>query len=65
LVSNVGFHDLQGVTRLEFFPVARGRSAVAVGAAGVKSGRAVVTVRARWLSQIDAEGLLADLVDSL
>jgi hypothetical protein len=65
LVSNVGCHAMPGVSRLEFFPVARGGSSVAVGAAGVKPGWAVVTLRARWLSRPDAEALLADLVDPL
>jgi hypothetical protein len=65
LVSNLGRREVPGVTRLEFFPVARGRSAVAVGAVGLAGGPATVSVRARDLSSEDAEVLLADLVACL
>ena len=60
LVSNLGRRDVPGATRLEFFPVARGRSAVAVGAAGLPGGPSTVSLRARDLSPEDAEALLAD-----
>jgi hypothetical protein len=65
LVSNLGRREVPGVTRLDFFPVARGRSAVAVGAVGLAGGAATVSVRARDLSAEDAEALLADLVARL
>jgi hypothetical protein len=65
LVSNLGRREVPGATRLEFFPVARGRSAVAVGAAGLAGGPATVSVRARDLSSEDAEALLAGLVARL
>ncbi|HEV3011952.1 MAG TPA: hypothetical protein VG499_01660 [Actinomycetota bacterium] len=65
LVSNLGRREVPGATRLEFFPVARGRSAVAVGAAGLAGGSATVSVRARDLSSEDAGALLADLVARL
>jgi hypothetical protein len=65
LVSNLGRREVPGATRLEFFPVARGRSAVAVGAAGLAGGTSTVSVRARDLSPEDAEALLADLVSRL
>jgi hypothetical protein len=65
LVSNLGRREVPGATRLDFFPVARGRSAVAVGAATVAGGPATVSVRARDLSSEDAEALLADLVARL
>jgi len=65
LISNVGRHPIAGVQRLLFFPVARGRSAVAIGAAGVAAGRATVTLRARYLSEADGEQLLADAVSML
>jgi hypothetical protein len=65
LVSNVGRCAVPGATRLEFFPVARGRSAVAVGAAGLPGGPSTVSLRARDLSSEDAEALLADLVARL
>lgn len=65
LVSNVGRRAVPGATRLDFFPVARGRSAVAVGAAGLAGGPSTVSVRARDLSTEDAEALLADIVARL
>jgi len=65
LVSNLGRCDVPGATRLEFFPVARGRSAVAVGAAGLAEGLSTVSVRARDLFSEDAEALLDDLVARL
>ena len=65
LVSNLGRLEVPGATRLAFFPVARGRSAVAVGAVGLAGGPATVSVRARDLASEDAEALLADLVARL
>jgi len=65
LVSNLGRCVVPGATRLEFFPVARGRSAVAVGAAGLAGGPSTVSVRARDLSSEDTEALLDDLVARL
>jgi hypothetical protein len=65
LVSNLGRREVPGATRLEFFPVARGRSALAVGAVGLAGGPATVSVRARDLSSSDTEALLADLVARL
>ena len=65
LVSNLGRCVVPGATRLEFFPVARGRSAVAVAAAGLAGGPSTVSVRARDLSSEDAEALLDDLVARL
>jgi hypothetical protein len=65
LVSNVGRRAVPGATRLDFFPVARGRSAVAVGAAGLPGGPSTVSLRARDLSSEDAEELLADIVARL
>lgn len=65
LVSNLGRLLVPGVARLDFFPVARGRSAVAVGAAGLAGGPSTVSLRARELSSEEAEALLADLVARL
>jgi hypothetical protein len=65
LVSNIGRHPSLPATRLEFFPVARGRSAVAVGAAGVDAGSAIVTLRARDLDRHDAAAILEQIVASL
>jgi hypothetical protein len=64
LVSNVGRHSLPA-RRLEFFPVARGRSAVAIGAAGVTPGVATLTVRARDLDMPDARAILERIADGL
>jgi hypothetical protein len=65
LVSNVGRCAVPGATRLDFFPVARGRSAVAVGAAGLPGGPSTVSLRARDLSAEDAEALLDDIAARL
>jgi hypothetical protein len=65
LVSNLGRREVPGANRLDFFPVARGRSAVAVGAAGLAGGPSTVSVRARDLSTEDAAALLADIVARL
>jgi hypothetical protein len=65
LVSNLGRREVPGATRLEFFPVARGRSALAVGAVGLSGGPSTVSVRARDLTSEDAEALLDDLVARL
>jgi hypothetical protein len=65
LVSNVGRCAVPGATRLDFFPVARGRSAVAVGAAGLPGGPSTVSLRARDLLTEDAEALLADIAARL
>ena len=65
LISNLGRREVPGATRLEFFPVARGRSAVAVGAVGLAGGSSTVSVRARDLTSEDAEALLDDLVARL
>jgi hypothetical protein len=65
LVSNLGRREVPGATRVDFFPVARGRSAVAVGAVGLAGGPVTVSVRARDLSSEDAGALLADLVARL
>jgi hypothetical protein len=59
LVSNLGRLDLPMVHRLEFYPVARGRSAVAVGASGLVGQTTTLTLRARDLVPSDAAALLA------
>ncbi|MCU1455075.1 MAG: hypothetical protein JWN46_3221, partial [Acidimicrobiales bacterium] len=63
LVSNLGRHAVPGVSRLDFFPVARGRSAVCFAAAGVEGGATTLTIRARDLSPGDARRLLARAVE--
>jgi hypothetical protein len=65
LVSNLGRLPLPGVERIDFFPVARGRSAVAFGAATVEGGASTVSIRARDLAPDDANGLLESVVSRL
>jgi hypothetical protein len=71
LVSNVGRFAVPEATRLVFAPVARGRSAVAFGTAGLVPAepdgpvRSTLTLRTRHLSQPDAQRLLADVLDRL
>lgn len=65
LVSNLGRLDLESVTRVEFYPVARGRSAVSVGAAGLAGKRVTLTLRARNLDSDDTASLLERIAVSL
>jgi hypothetical protein len=71
LVSNVGRHPVPEATRLVFAPVARGRSAVAFGAAGLAATapggpvRSTLTLRCHRLSRADAQRLLAEVLDRL
>ena len=65
LVSNLGRQSLPGTTRLEFFPVARGRSAVAFGAVGVDGMASTLSLRARDLTMADAQKLLGDALQFL
>jgi hypothetical protein len=65
LVSNLGRLDLPEVRRLEFYPVARGRSALAIGAAGLVGGETTLTLRSRTLAQPDAESLLTKITRAL
>jgi hypothetical protein len=62
LVSNLGRIDVPGTVGIEFYPVARGRSAVAVGAAGRAGQPAVVTLRARDLGWVEANKLLDEVM---
>ena len=65
LVSNLGRHDLTGLTDVAFFPVARGPSAVALGAVGRDDGLGSVSLRARHLSEADAGALLDGVIHHL
>jgi hypothetical protein len=65
LVSNLGRRQLPGVTGIEFYPVARGRSGVAIGAAGIAGHPTTLTMRARDLSPREAATLLDAVVDEL
>jgi hypothetical protein len=62
LVSNLGRVIVPQVDRVDFYPVARGRSAIAVGAVGVLDGESTVCLRARDLGPADAEALLDTIV---
>jgi hypothetical protein len=63
LVSNLGRIELPGASAVEFYPVARGRSAVSLGAASVDDGEPIVTLRALHLAPADAELLLQRIVE--
>jgi hypothetical protein len=58
LVANHGTYELPGISQLAVFPVARGRSAVVFGSAGVESGDLTLSLRARDLAPEDAVDLL-------
>jgi hypothetical protein len=62
LVSNLGRQAVPSAEQLQFFPVARGRSAVAFGAATVEGGKSALSVRARDLTVDDAKALLEGVV---
>lgn len=65
LVSNLGRQTVPGVDRIDFFPVARGRSAVCFASASVAGGATTLSIRARDLSPGDARRILADAVTRL
>jgi hypothetical protein len=65
LVANHGTYELPGISRLAVFPVARGRSAVVFGSAGVESGDLTLSLRARDLSPEDAEDLLDRTIERM
>lgn len=65
LVANHGTYKLPGISQLAVFPVARGRSAVALGSAAVESGDLTLSLRARDLSPSDAEDLLERTIERL
>lgn len=65
LISNLGRHHVEGVSRLDFFPVARGRSAVCVASAAIEGGETSLTIRARDLSPGDARAILDATCDGL
>jgi hypothetical protein len=60
LISNLGRQVVPGVQQLDFYPVARGRSAVCFASAAIEGGATTLTLRARDLSPGDARRLLAD-----
>ncbi|HEY6798528.1 MAG TPA: hypothetical protein VI248_27945 [Kineosporiaceae bacterium] len=62
LVSNLGRHRLAGVDELAFFPVARGRSGVAFGAASVAGGSSTLTIRCAQMSERAATELLEEAI---
>ena len=65
LVSNLGRQTVPGVERIDFFPVARGRSAVCFASASVTGGETTLSIRARDLSPGDAQRILAEAVTRL
>jgi hypothetical protein len=65
LISNLGMVALPGALAVDFYPQARGRSAVAVGACTPVGGRGRLTLRARDLSGHDAAQLLHAVAASL
>ena len=65
LLSNLGRHRVPGVERLDFFPVARGRSAVCFASAAIEGGQTTLTLRARDLSPGAARRLLEDAASRL
>ena len=58
LITNLGRHEIGGVSRVEVFPVARGRSAVCIGSCAVVGGETALIARARDLSPADTRRLL-------
>ena len=58
LVSNLGRHELGAVAQLDFFPVARGRSAVAFGLASIPGQQSTLSIRTLFLSRPDAQMIL-------
>lgn len=58
LVSNHTRYDMPELARIEVYAVARGRSAVAFGTAGIAGGASTLALRARDLDQPDTEALL-------
>jgi hypothetical protein len=58
LVSNHTRYDIPELDRIEVYAVARGRSAIAFGTAGVAGGASTLALRARDLDQRDTEALL-------
>ena len=65
LVANHGRYELPGIHELDVFPVARGRSAVAIGAAAIAGGESTIALRARDLSKEDTEQLLEQMIRRL
>jgi hypothetical protein len=65
LVANHGTYDLPGLSQLAVFPVARGRSAVVFGSAAVAGGELTLSLRARDLTQPDAEELLDRTIERM
>lgn len=63
LASNLGGHAVDGARRIDFYPVARGRSAVACGFTTVTGAESSMTLRARRLDQGDAQRILDEAVE--
>jgi hypothetical protein len=63
LVSNLGRRELGAIERLDFFPVARGRSAVAFGLTGIPGGQTSLSLRTRNLDPADTRNILDDAAE--
>ena len=62
ILTNLGRQHMPGITRLEGFPVARGRSAVAYGAIRLAGGDSTITLRARDIDLDDANAIIDDVI---
>jgi hypothetical protein len=62
LISNLGRHAIPGARRVDFYPVARGSSAVAFGLASVDNGETTLALRSRHLNSYDAQRIVDDAV---
>jgi hypothetical protein len=58
LVSNHTRYDMPELAQIEVYAVARGRSAIAFGTAGIAGGTSTLALRARDLDRRDTEALL-------
>lgn len=63
LASNLGGHAVEGAHRIDFYPVARGRSAVACGFTTVTGEESAMTLRARRLDVGDAQRILDEAAE--
>lgn len=65
ILTNLGRQSMPGITRLEGYPVARGRSAVAFGAVRLAGGESTLCLRARDINVDDADGIIDEVIERL
>jgi len=65
LFTDVGRLVMPGLRRVEGYPVARGRSAVAFCALRMAGGESTLTLRCRYLDRADAEALIDEAISCL